>query len=282
MDIKYKPTKPKKEKPPKSQKVTLTKNTVNFGATKVVKIEKQRKVKEQKVKAPKQEKAAKISFTPSKAKKASDLNKGGSVLKKSINPLVPLFVVVAIVLTAVLSLTVILPQIERNGQEIDSILISKTPDKIKYLIGEEVNYDGLRVIVTRKNGETFTVRAANCVITGFDSTTEGDKLITVTYESFVTSFYIKVEEPPRVVPAISGIRLETLPKTKYKLGEPLSTSGGILIREYVDGTTAEITLVNSYVSGYGSITKPGEYELTVKYIEQGIVCKTTYKITVTE
>lgn len=282
MALQYKPTKQKKEKPVKEPKAPKAEKPVSFGSANAVKFDKPKKVKEKKIKASKPEKAEVMSFTPSKAEKASDLNKGGSLLKKSINPIIPISIVAGVILVAVLTLTLILPAIERNGQELDGIMISATPDKTVYLVGEEANYDGLRITVTRKNGETFTVRATDCQITGFDSSAEGSVCINVKYEGFDAAFYIKVEEPPRVVPAISGIRLETLPKTEYKLGEPLDTTGGIIICEYVDGTTAKLNLVNSFVSGYGDIDKPGEYELTVKYVENGIVCRTTYKIVVTE
>ena len=84
------------------------------------------------------------------------------------------------------------------------------------------------------------------------------------------------------MPALASIKLKTLPKTQYKLGEWLDTNGGIILREYVDGTTAEITLVNSYVSGFVDIKTPGTYKLTVKYVENGIVARTTYTVTVTK
>ncbi len=182
---------------------------------------------------------------------------------------------------AVLTLTLILPAIERNGQKIDDIAISAAPDKTIYLVGEEANYDGLRVTVTRKNGETFTVRAPQCQITGFDSSAAGS-CINVKYEEFEAAFYIKVEDPPRLTPALKGITLETLPKTEYKLGEWLDTTNGVILCEYVDGSTSRLTLTNGDVYGFVDIDAPGEYELTVRYMENGIIAETTYTITVTE
>lgn len=285
MDIQYKPTKEKKVKPAKAPKAPKAEKAVKFNST--VQTVKTSKPKKQKTtKAPKVEKpisfgkAAKVQTDkPIKVEKA---NKKPSIFSK-INPMLLIGgAAVLIVAIAVVILTVVLPAVEEHGQQIDYIAISSVPDKTIYLVGEEANYDGLRVLVTCNNGETFTVRAVKCQISGFDSANAGSQAITVSYEGFTASFFIKVEEPPKVLPVLTGIRMETLPKTQYKLGEWLDTNGGVIVREYADGSTANITLVNSYVSGFADIKTPGTYELTVKYKENGIVCKTTYTITVTE
>ena len=43
-----------------------------------------------------------------------------------------------------------------------------------------------------------------------------------------------------------------------------------------------ISLEKRDVYGFDEITAPGEYTLTVKYVEGGILAETTYTITVTE
>ena len=286
MDIQYKPTKPKKEKSVKTPKTPKAEKAIKFNST-VQSVKTSKPAKEHKTaKTPKAEKA--VSFgKASKVKTEKPLNVEHAGKKLGfLSKVDPKWIlggaVVLIAAIAVVVLTVVLPAIEENGQQIKSIMISSTPDKTIYLVGEEANYDGLRVFVTRNNGETFTVRAVKCQISGFDSAKAGSQAITVSYEGFTASFFIKVEEPPKVVPVLTGIRLETLPKTQYKLGEWLDTNGGVIVREYADGSTANITLVNSYVSGFADIKTPGTFELTVKYKENVIVCKTTYTITVTE
>ena len=288
MDIQYKPSKPKKEKPIKAPKAPKAEKAMSFGSTKAVKIDKPKKVKEPKVKAPKPEKAKAMTFGKStkvqtdKPVKMDSVKKSGPLSK--VDPKLILGgVLVLIAAVAAIMLTVVIPGIEAHGQEISSITISAVPNKLVYLVGEEANYDGLRVLVTLNNGDTYTIRASRCEITGFDSSKamQGQQ-IKVSYEGFSASFYIKIEEPPKDTPALKSIRLETLPKTEYKLGEWLDTTGGVIIREYVDGSTARLTLTNSDVYGFVAIKEPGTYELTVKIVEKGIVCKTTYTITVTE
>lgn len=283
MDIQYKPSKPKKEKPVKAPKAPKADKPVKMGAAKTVKTSKPAKAPKQ----PKPEKAKTVTFgKPAKVQtdkpiKVEKAKKPG--LFSKVDPRVILGgALVLIVAIAVVVLTVVLPAVEENGQQINSIMISSTPNKTVYLVGEEANYDGLRVTVTRNNGETFTVRASHCQITGFDSSEVGNQTVMVAYEGFTASFSVKVEEPPKPTPALLKITLETLPKTEYKVGEWLDTNGGVLLREYVDGTSAKLTLVNSYIFGWENVNGPGEYELTVKYMENGIICETTYTITVTE
>lgn len=296
MDIQYKPSKPKKEKSAKAPKAPKASKPMSFGTAKTVKIDKPQKVKEPKVKTPKPEKAQAVSFgkaakvqtdKPIKVEKAQ---KPG-ILSKVDPKLILGGVLVLIAAVAAIMLTVVIPGVEAHGQEIQYISVSSTPDKTVYLVGDEANYDGLRITVTRNNGETFAVRANKCQITGFDSSeAKKSQTITVSYEGFTTTFFIKIEEPPKLTPALMSIKLETLPKTEYKLGEWLNTDGGVILCEYVDGSVYRLSLENSDVFGFvidsteGSYVtqKAGTYELTVKHMEQGIICETTYTITVTE
>ena len=281
MDIQYKPSKPKKEKPakaPKAEKAMKFKSSVQ-----TVKPTKPAKAP----KAPKSEKAKAITFG-----KADKMEVNGPIkvekAKKSgpLSKIDPKWILcgalVLIAAIAVVVMTVILPGIEENGQQIKNIIISSTPDKTVYLVGEEANYDGLRVLVTRNNGETFTVRAGKCQITGFDTSKEGYKTITVEYEGYTSSFSVKVEEPPRPTPVLQEIVFDKLPKTEYKVGDSLDTTGGVLLCKYADGSELYLDLVNGYVSGFSNVNGPGTYELTVKYKENGTTARTTYTITVTE
>ena len=284
MAIQYKPTKPKKEKTPK-----VSKEPKAPKVEKPMKIGSAQKVKTAKpAKAPKAPKAVKIpkpekvtTFKGGKVKKAADLEKT-SVLQKKVNPIIAVFVMAVLVVVAVLALTVFLPAVEDIGHEIKEIAITSIPNKTVYLIGEELNYDGLCVTVTRKNGETFIVRADKCVIGGFDTREAGYKTVIVDYEGFSTSFSIKVETPPRPTPTLTSITFETLPKTEYKVGEWLDTTGGVLLCKYADGSELYLDLINSYVFGFVDVDGPGEYVLTVKYMENGTLAETTYTITVTE
>lgn len=89
---------------------------------------------------------------------------------------------------------------------------------------------------------------------------------------------------------LADIYIETMPKTEYKVGQWLSTTGGVLMVQYTDGTYMRHNMSNQDVTGFitnaeteAKVTdNPGRYPLTVNYTENGITCRTFYEITVTE
>lgn len=82
---------------------------------------------------------------------------------------------------------------------------------------------------------------------------------------------------------LCGIYFKTLPKTEYKLNEWIDRNDGVLLVQYTDGTTEEISLIDSNASIYGfGTSQVGVRQLTVKYTEGGITSQTVYYITVTE
>lgn len=321
MDLQYKPTKPKKEKPQKAPKEPKAEKPIEIGTAKKVKIDKPKKEKAPKAEKPVIDGVSKVKFDkPKKVKEPKEndtktknaaaiksekmkgfapIFKGGKLknptesgqnnILTKVNPVVAISIIAALVLVVVLIFVLVIPAIKRNGQEIVDISISSTPVDVEYLIGEEANYDGLRVTVSRKNGEQFTVRARQCQITGFDSSTEGSKAIRVTYEGCEAVFYIQVKKPPAEEQnaPLAGITMDTLPnKTVYTLDEVLKlqlvTTGGAIRIEYTDGSTTRFLISNKNVQGFSAITAPGDYNLTVRYEENGTVVTCTYPITVTE
>lgn len=173
--------------------------------------------------------------------------------------------------------------IYRNYQkQIKNISISSTPYDTEYYVGEELNTEGLSIQVLRNNNDFYFVDASKCDISGFDSSKPVERqIITVSYKGFICTFSVSIIELPKPVPVLKSIYIETLPKTEYKVGESLDTTGGVLVREYQDGSSARITLINWYVYGFDSST-PGTYTLTVMYYENGIMAQTTYEIVVSE
>lgn len=282
MAMQYKPTKQKKEKPTKAPKAPKADKPMKMGGAVKVKAPKPAKATKA-PKAPKPEKAQ--SFAPTfkggKVAKAADLEKK-SVLKKSVNPVVAVIIIVALIVAVLVAVLVIVPAIQKHGQEIKSIEITRVPEKTTYLVGEEADFRGLRVTVTRNNGETFVVRSTECEITGFDNTRALEKcVVKVTYQGVFAFFSVEIKENVKPAPILKSIRLDPMPKTEYKKGEWLETSGSYIVREYLDGTESRINLMNTDVWGWDKVKGPGKYTLTVKYAENGVLCTYDYEITVT-
>ena len=68
------------------------------------------------------------------------------------------------------------------------------PDKQEYKIGEELDTTGMKVTVLYSTGEKEDIDIAKCKIEGFDSSVEGVKTITVTFEGMTDSFTVYVRE----------------------------------------------------------------------------------------
>lgn len=184
----------------------------------------------------------------------------------------------------------IIDNIFGNDNQVDEdaikdIKVARYPNKVSYYCGEWFDKTGLKVYSLTKGGVLTEVDLDKCTITGFDSSVPVEQqLLTVTYEGFTTTFPVTIKEAPKPVPSLVSVVIETMPKTEYKLGENLDTEGGVMLCTYSDGSTQKIDLKPKYVSGFVAAqeTGVGEYELTVKYSENGIRVKTTYKITISE
>ena len=178
------------------------------------------------------------------------------------------------------------PTIENlETSAIKSLQVTKFPNRLSYYCGAELDTTGMNVFVLTTNGDFVQVALEDCEFSGFDSSVAmKQQPITVTYKGFTDTFHVEIKEKAPAVLKLESIVVETLPKTEYKLGEWLNTTGGVLLCTYTDGTTKQVDLVNKYVSGFkpAMTAGVGEHELTVYYSENGVQVSTTYKITITQ
>ena len=137
------------------------------------------------------------------------------------------------------------------------------PSKDVYKIGETINLDGGTVQKVMASGAATTPVAmtdTSVTITGFDSTTEGPKTISVTYEGHTKTFGINVED------RLSEMVIHTLPtKRDYRYGEALNLDGGSIELKKESGTGSQIiNMTSNMVTGYNPKTI-GTQTLTVTY-----------------
>ncbi len=223
-------------------------------------------------------------------KKTFTPNKNNLKNKKALMIMIAVAIVLIAVVAAVITVSVINKKAEEQGKTVQGIYIDSWPETLQYYVGEEANYDGLVIGLKKHDGSSELIAYSDATkgdftITGFDTSKVSDeKTVTVKYKEFTCNFYISVKEVPKPPAVLVGIKLVELPKTEYKVGEWLNTDGGMILKEYSDGTSERTILINSYVSGWEEARQggPGTYTLTVKYKENGIMKKTTYDITVTE
>lgn len=86
------------------------------------------------------------------------------------------------------------------------------PDKTSYLVGEAVSHDGMKVEANYVNG-TRELKQGEYTVTGFDTTTVGDKIATVSFgglsNTFAYSVFDNVTPKPTEIPEVTVTGLDT-------------------------------------------------------------------------
>lgn len=139
--------------------------------------------------------------------------------------------------------------------DISEIEIKTLPTKQEYLVGDTLDSTGLTVLVKYTDGTSETI-TSGFTVSELDSSSIGEKEITVTYKSHTAAFKVLVYE-------LQGIRITHYPeKTYYRVGETFDPTGLVVVAMRTDNTEKEIT--DYTVSGFDS-SKAGTKTITVSY-----------------
>ena len=79
-----------------------------------------------------------------------------------------------------------------NGYTVTNLSVNTYPAKTFYNLGEEMDLTGLTLTAATEGGETFTV-TEGFTVSGFDSSSVGEKTVTVTYAALSTTFRVTVD-----------------------------------------------------------------------------------------
>jgi len=175
------------------------------------------------------------------------------------------------------------------------------PAKTAYYVGDAIDLSGMKVEVTYDDESVSVIPAANCEITGFDTTTTGTKTVKVAYRGFEDTFTITVSAKPAtpVTPGSGAGTQKPAEVTAVKLAKTKVTLG-VKEKYQIEPITVPENAKTSYtyttsnkkvatVSKTGKITakKTGKANITVtsangkKVVLKVTVKKAPNKITVT-
>ena len=139
--------------------------------------------------------------------------------------------------------------------DISGIEIKTPPTKQEYFVGDTLDSAGLTVLVKYTDGTSETI-TSGFTVSELDSSSIGEKEITVTYKNHTATFKVLVYE-------LQGIRITHYPeKTYYRVGETFDPAGLVVVTMRTDNTEKEIT--DYTVSGFDS-SKAGAKTITVSY-----------------
>lgn len=158
--------------------------------------------------------------------------------------------------------------------DIDGIEIETLPRKLKYYSGDSFDSTGLSILVKYTDG-TSEIKTTGYEVSGFDSSSAGEKTVTVTYKAPTVLASTRTASFTVTVVDVSEIEVNTFPeKTEFLSGESFDSTGLSILVKYTDGTS-ETKTTGFEVSGFDS-SSVGEKTITVTYKTH----TATFKVTV--
>lgn len=82
-------------------------------------------------------------------------------------------------------------------REIEKVFLKNLPDKIEYVVGEELDLEGCEIMVGYDDGtfDTVKVTEENSKVSGYDPSKSGSQQVTITYKSNSVMFYAQAVRP---------------------------------------------------------------------------------------
>lgn len=169
--------------------------------------------------------------------------------------------------------------VEVPGVALSSIAVTAQPTKTEYAIGAALDTTGLEVTATYTNDKSKVV--TGWTVSEFDSTTAGEKELTVTYKEGdvekTATFKVTVKAK-----TLASISVKTNPiKTEYLVGDSVDLTGLVITLTYDDASTEDVTYASAnaadFSTDFTSSAAAESKEVTVTYKEK--TAKFTVKIT---
>lgn len=147
---------------------------------------------------------------------------------------------IAIILLLVLALSCGLAACGTQEAKLTSIKVATGSLKNAYTVGDELNLDGARLVLSYSDGSTKEIELTENMLSGeFNTKSEGSRSIIVTYSDQSCKFSYTVVAPAAASHVLS-VELTGI-KTNYKVNESMSYEG-TLSATFDDGTSGEWTL----------------------------------------
>ena len=158
---------------------------------------------------------------------------------------------------------------------LESISLNTTNAKTTYNYNEDLDTSGVVVTAKYDRGSDVVIPIADCTVTGYVKTTEGQQTITVTYGGQSKTYNVTVNEK---APELQSLILDTTnAKTVYEVDEEADFSGLVVKAHYDKGDDVTLTSTQYNLTGFTTETA-GEKTITVSF---GGVTK-TFTITVNQ
>ncbi len=142
---------------------------------------------------------------------------------------------------------------------LSGMIIKTLPTKLDYKYGESLDLTGGTIEVTKESGAKEIINMTSSMVSGYNSKTIGNQILTVTYEGITQQFSVNVKD------YITKLKVIPPTKTKYEYGEDIDLTGGKVSLVTASGKIEEtVDLTASMISGFES-KKEGTQNINVSY-----------------
>lgn len=130
--------------------------------------------------------------------------------------------------------------IEVREPNVVGATLHSLPTKTEYIEGERLTMDGCRLALQLNTGETVYASIGDGFVTGFDSSSLGEKTVIINYAGFVEELKINIRAK-----RINAVTVESLPDVKsYVVGAVSFQTAGLKYRINYDNGTSEIVVAS--------------------------------------
>lgn len=149
------------------------------------------------------------------------------------------------------------------AKAVESIAVTKNPDKTDYVVGQTLDTAGMVVTATYNDNSTNVVTNDDCTVSPTTLDTAGKQTITVTHTASGKTATFEVTVTAK---ELTGITVEgTLQKEQYQAFDHFNPTGLTVKAHYNDGTWAVVS--DDYTVGYqtGDCLHAGDTIVTISY-----------------
>lgn len=162
-------------------------------------------------------------------------------------------------------------QVYAEAPVVEELSVTRAPDKVDYVVGEELDLTGLVVTASYSDGGSEVVDNAALHVSGYDPEAVGGQTVTVAWtppgaQAAVTAtFTVEVAAPSTGPGEVERIEVTSAPsKLTYLEGEDLELAGLVVTVTYADGSSSVVPHDRLDVSGFDS-TVLGRQTVVVTY-----------------
>ena len=143
--------------------------------------------------------------------------------------------------------------------------VAVTEFETEYRVGDE--FTGGKLMLVYNDGTTEEVEITRGMASGFNTSSEGEKTVTVTYKGMTDTVAIDVVDKH-----VSGIIVKEF-KTEYMYGDAVE---GTLAVIYDDGSAEDVEITRSMVRGFSTYSEGENKTATIEY--EGFEQEVTYSV----